>query len=63
MMMEKELLQHIELLAWDVNTTDTEKVRGIQNLLYQYSANCDNRSDMMFGDEEAHVDSPNMRRC
>ena len=53
--MEKELLRHIENIAWDPNTTDEEKVRGIQGYLYQYGANMDHKTEQMFGDDDAHI--------
>lgn len=62
LVMEKELIQHIENIAWDPHTSDEEKVRAIQGYLYQYGANMDNKTDEMFGDDDAHVNSPNFRR-
>jgi hypothetical protein len=60
--MEKELIQHIENIVWDPNTSDEEKVRGIQGYLYQYGANMDHKTEQMFGDDDAHIHSPNFRR-
>ena len=58
----KELLHHIEVCVWDTNTTDEEKVRGIQGYLYQYDQMQDRLTQDLFGDDDAHVESPNMRR-
>ena len=55
MSMEKDLLRHIENIAWDPNTTDEEKVRGIQGYLYQYGANMDHKTEQLFGDDDAHI--------
>ena len=59
---EKDLLVHIEGIAWDPNVSDLEKIHGIQGLLYQWGAMQANKTDEMFGDEEAHINSPNFRR-
>ena len=52
---EKELLTHIERIVWDVNTLDEEKVRAIQNLMYQYGSNKDHKTEELFGDDDAHI--------
>ena len=57
-----ELLHHIESVVWDPNVTDTSKVASIQNLLYQHGANQDHKTEQMFGDDDAHINSPNFRR-
>ena len=59
---EKDLILHIEGIMWDPNTSDIEKTHLVQGLLYQWEQTCDYRSDMMFGDDDAHVNSPNIRR-
>jgi len=56
-MMEKELIQHIENIAWDPHTSDSEKVKAVQGYLYQYGANMDHKTQEMFGDDDAHVNS------
>lgn len=58
-----ELLRHIESIAWDHEVTDASKVASIQGLLYQWGANQDHKTEQMFGDDDAHINSPNMRRC
>ena len=59
----EELISHIERAVWDPNTNDIEKTRAVQNLLYQWGAMQDHKTDSLFGDDDAHVNSPNMRRC
>jgi hypothetical protein len=60
-MMEKDLLTEIERVAW-MDAPDEEIVKSIQGLLYQYGACQDAKTEQMFGDDDAHVNSPNMRR-
>ena len=50
--MEKELLHHIESVVWDPEVTDTAKVNAIQNLLYQYGANTDHRTEELFDEHK-----------
>jgi hypothetical protein len=57
-----EVLGHIEEIVWSPHTSDIEKTHAVQGLLYTWGQMQDARSDQMFGDEEAHVDSPNFRR-
>ena len=59
---DSECLRHSENIVWDENIGPEEMVRGIQNLLYQRGALLDNVTDEMFGDDDAHIHSPNMRR-
>ena len=40
----KDLLVEIEYLAWEINTTDKEKINSIQGLLYQWDAMQDART-------------------
>ena len=61
-MMMKELLDHIENIVWEPNVSDASKVASIQSLMYQWGANQDHKTEQMFGDDDAHVNSPNMRR-
>ena len=60
--MEQELLRHIEKIAWDANVPDASKIASIQALLYQWGANQDHKTEELFGDDDAHINSPNMRR-
>ena len=60
--MEQELLRHIEAIAWDNNVPDSSKIASIQALLYQWGANQDHKTEELFGDDDAHIHSPNMRR-
>ena len=63
MKMDKEtLLMEIEAVAWDPHTSDIEKTHAIQGLLYQWEQMCDHRTERAFGDDDAHVNSPNARR-
>lgn len=61
--LNKSCLDHIESIAWDPNTSDIEKIHSIQGLLYSWGASLDHKTDQMFGDDDAHINSPNMRRC
>jgi hypothetical protein len=62
MSMDKELLTHIECIVWDVNVPNESKIESIQSLMYQWGACMDAKTEQMFGDDEAHVNSPNYRR-
>ena len=55
------LLDEIENVAW-MDESDTEIVNSIRGLLYQWSQIQDHVTQDMFGDDDAHVNSPNMRR-
>ena len=59
---DKELLEHVEKIIWDVNVPDHEKVLCMQNMLYQRGANLDRKSIDMFGDVDTYPYEPNMRR-
>ena len=59
---DSECLRHIEKIIWDENIGPEEMVLGIQNLLYQRGAILDNLTEQMFGDDDAHINSPNFRR-
>ena len=54
--MEQRLLSEIDKIVW-ADTSDAEIVKALQGLLYQYGACQDNKTDQMFGDDDAHVDS------
>lgn len=58
----RELIEHIERMIFDVQVSDHEKVLCIQNLLYQREQILDHRTEQLFGDDDAHVNSPNCRR-
>ena len=58
-----EALYRIERIAWDDNPDGEMLLQQIQATLYELSMICDNRTQEQFGDEEAHVNIPNMRRC
>jgi len=61
--MENDLIRLVEEIIWDPDTSDADKIKALQGYLYQYGANKDNLTDQMFGDDDAHINSPNMRRC
>ena len=58
---DKDLIEHIERVIFDVSVPDHEKVLCIQNLLYQREQILDHRTEQMFGDDDAHVNSPKRR--
>ena len=59
--MDKDLLDAIDTIVWS-DEPDAGKLLAIQNLLYQRGQIQDHRTEQMFGDDDAHVESPNMRR-
>jgi hypothetical protein len=59
---EKRLLSEIDKIVWDPHTSDIEKTHAVQGLLYQWGACQDHMTEQMFGDDDAHVSNPNMRR-
>ena len=60
---KEEALNRIDKIAWDDNPDAEILLHQIQATLYEMSAQLDNQSDMMHGDDDAHINSPNMRRC
>jgi len=58
-----DLVKHIERIAWDDGVSDTRRLEQIQGMLYQWGCMQDNLSDITYGDDDAHINSPNMRRC
>ena len=60
--MESRLLNEIDRIVWD-DVPDGDKVAAIQRLMYQWGACQDHKTEQMFGDDDAHIHSPNMRRC
>ena len=46
-----ELLTHIERIVWDVNVPNESKIESIQNLMYQWGANMDHKTEEMFDDK------------
>ena len=61
--MKDDLIRLVDEIIWDPDTSDEDKVKALQGYLYQYGANMDHRTEQMFGDDDAHINSPNMRRC
>ena len=59
---DKDLLEHVEKIIWDVNVPDHEKVLCIQNLMYQWGANQDQKSIDMFGDVDTYPYEPSVRK-
>ena len=59
--MENRLLQEIDRIVWD-DVPDDAKVDALQKLMYQWGACMDHKTEQMFGDDDAHINSPNMRR-
>jgi len=59
---EAELIRLIEALVWDPHTSDIEKTHSVQGLLYSWGAMQDHKTDSLFGDDDAHINSPNFRR-
>ena len=53
--MENELLNEIDRIVWDPNTSDIEKTHAVQGLLYQWGACQDAKTEQMFGDDDAHI--------
>ena len=52
---EKDLIIEIERIVWDPNTSDIEKTHAVQGLLYTWEQNCDYKTEMMVGDDDAHI--------
>jgi hypothetical protein len=59
--MQKKLMEEIERVVW-MDASNEEIVNSIRGLLYQYGACMDNLTEQMFGDDDAHIRSPNARR-
>ena len=60
--LNKQCLEYIERIAWDPGASDLEKIHSIQGLLYSWGACMDHKTESMFGDDDAHINSPNYRR-
>ena len=58
----EEALNRIDKIAWDDNPDAEMVLQQIQATLYEMSAQLDHQSDMMYGDDDAHINSPNFRR-
>ena len=58
---DKECLEHIEKIVWDPHTSDIEKTHAVQGLLYTWEQICDHKTEQLFGDDDAHVNSPKRR--
>lgn len=52
---DKDLIIEIERIVWDPNTSDIEKTHAVQGLLYQWEQICDYKTEMLFGDDDAHI--------
>ena len=59
--MKAKLLNEIDRIIWD-DVDEVSKVDAIQRLMYQWGACQDNMTDSLFGDDDAHINSPNFRR-
>ena len=59
---KEEALNRINDIAWDENLDAEMLLHRIQATLYAMEQMLDHQSDMMHGDDDAHVNSPNMRR-
>ena len=53
--MEQKLLNEIDKIVWDENVSYHQKIVGIQNLMYQWGACQDAKTEQLFGDDDAHV--------
>ena len=60
---KEDALHRINKIAWDENPDAEMLLQQIQATLYEMDQMLDHQSDMMYGDDDAHVNSPNMRRC
>jgi len=60
---KEEALDRINKIAWDDNPDAEMLLQQIQATLYEMDQMLDHQSDMMYGDDDAHIHSPNMRRC
>ena len=58
---DKDLIEHIEKVIWDVTVPDHEKVLCLQNLLYQREQILDRVTQDMFGDDDQYP-YPNVRK-
>ena len=61
--LKEEALSRIAMIAWEDNPDAELLLQQIQATLYELDMMLDHQSDMMYGDPDAHVNSPNMRRC
>ena len=59
---KEEALHRISMIAWDDNPDAEMLLHQIQATLYELDMMLDDRSDQMFGDPDAHINSPNFRR-
>ena len=58
----EEALERIDNIAWEENLDAELVLQRIQAVLYEMSMMQDNHTEQMFGDDDAHIDSPNYRR-
>ena len=61
--MDNRLLQEIDRIVWS-DEPESGKILAIQNLMYQWGQNMDNKTERMFGRDQRPLDEqyPNMRR-
>ena len=58
---DSRLLAEIDRIVWS-DEPETGKILAIQNLMYQWGANQDAKTEQMFGDDDTYP-YPNTRRC
>ena len=52
--MENDLLNEIDVIVWGDESAEN-KITAIQNLMYQWGACQDAKTEQMFGDDDAHI--------
>ena len=52
--MENKLLNEIDTIVWGDESAEN-KITAIQNLMYQWGACQDAKTEQMFGDDDAHI--------
>ena len=57
-----EALDRVMGIAWEDNPDAEFLLQQIQSVLYELDQMLDAKSDQMYGDPDAHVNSPNFRR-
>ena len=58
-----EALDRINTIAWEGHIEAETILQRIQAVLYEMDQILDHQSDVTHGDDDAHINSPNMRRC
>ncbi len=59
----EEALERIDNIAWEEHLDAELVLQRIQAVLYEMSMMQDAHTEQHFGDDDAHINSPNMRRC